>query len=165
MDALTYLWSAACLLGIPGREPAPAPVPRGRLIHDIGTDLRYVLGHPVLRPILLEGACTNLAIQLTVTMLPVVFVLQLGFSGAVLGGFLASGGVGLLAGAMAARPIGGRLGQGLESRLKVIVRVPGGSAPSGRLQRCGGEVSRLIGRLERLLRWSRRAGCRPGRSE
>jgi predicted MFS family arabinose efflux permease len=112
LDALTYLWSAACLLGIRGREPASAPVPRGRLTHDIRTGLRYVLGHPVLRPILLEGACTNLSIQLTVTMLPVVFIRQLGFSGAALGGFLASGGVGLLAGAMAARRIGGRLGQG-----------------------------------------------------
>ncbi|WP_141578898.1 MFS transporter [Actinomadura sp. WMMA1423] len=112
VDALTYLWSAACLLGIRAAEPGPAPGPRGRLIREMHDGLRYVLGHPVLRPILLEGACTNLSIQLTVTMLPVVFVRELGFSGAALGGFLASGGVGLLAGSMAARRVGRRLGQG-----------------------------------------------------
>lgn len=112
LDALTYVWSALCLVGIRPREPRPEPGPDRHLVREIRDGVRYVLRHPVLRPLVLEGACTNLSTRLSITMLPVVFVRDLGLSGGALGVFLMSGGVGLFAGSLVARRVGRLLGQG-----------------------------------------------------
>ena len=112
VDAASYLWSAACVLRIRRPEPRPEPKPDRHLIREILEGTRYVSGHPVLRPIALAGACTNFSVQLSVTMLPLVFTRELGLSGAALGLFLAVGGVGVFLGALAAPAVGRRFGQG-----------------------------------------------------
>ncbi|WP_445284686.1 hypothetical protein [Streptomyces sp. DSM 118148] len=67
------------------------------LLREVGEGLRYVLGHPVLRPALSEGA---------------------------LGAYLAAGGVGVFAGSTAARALGERLGQGRALWLVGLAAMP-----------------------------------------
>ncbi|MEU6236984.1 MFS transporter [Kitasatospora sp. NPDC047058] len=114
VDAASYLGSAWLLWRIRRPEPAPQPAPPGgrRLADEIRAGLRFVLGHPVLRPIALAGACTNLSLQLCQTMLPLLFARTLGLPDVATGLFLAVGGVGILLGSLLARPLARRLGAG-----------------------------------------------------
>ncbi|MBS2962955.1 MFS transporter [Actinocrinis puniceicyclus] len=107
-----YLWSALWLLRIRSAEPQSGPRREARLWREIGEGLRFVLGHPLLRPIALSATLTNLSVQISVVMLPVVFVRQLGLSDGVLGLYLTSGGAGVFLGTSCARAIGRRLGNG-----------------------------------------------------
>jgi predicted MFS family arabinose efflux permease len=61
-------------------------------------------------------------------MLPVVLVRGLGLSGTVLGLFLASGGVGLMAGSLAARPVVRWLGRGRALWISSLALAPAGFA-------------------------------------
>ena len=111
IDAASYLVSAWCVTRVRHREERPAPAER-RLWTDIGEGVRFVGGHPVLRAILLSGALVNLGIVLVLTMVPIVLVDELGLGAGVLGLFLASGGVGTLAGSLVARRLAARVGAG-----------------------------------------------------
>ncbi|GAA4611423.1 MFS transporter [Actinoallomurus liliacearum] len=111
LDAATYLGSAVFLLRVRRPEPRPRHAGTTALRRDIGEGVRYVFGHAVLRPIALAGTCTNLAIQLCQTMLPVVFV-RLGLPGGAIGVFFAVGGAGTLLGSLSARRLARRLGSG-----------------------------------------------------
>ncbi|GAA2818059.1 MFS transporter [Kitasatospora sp. CM 4170] len=112
VDAASYLWSAACLLRIRRPEPQPRRGADRGLAGEIGQGLRFVFGHPLLRPIALAGACTNLSIQLCQTMLPVLFVRELDLPGSAIGLFFAAGGVGVFLGSLSARWLARRLGAG-----------------------------------------------------
>ncbi|MER7461758.1 MFS transporter [Streptomyces sp. NPDC097981] len=112
VDAAGYLCSAVLLLRIRRPEPPSRP-PRGeRLSGEIGEGLRFVFGHPVLRPIALAGAVTNLSVQLCQTMLPVLFARELGLSNGVIGLFFAAGGLGVFIGSLSARRLARRFGAG-----------------------------------------------------
>lgn len=126
IDALSYVWSALCLAGVRGREPRPEAGAERRLVQETRDGVRYVLGHPLLRPIMFEGACTNLSTRLGVTMLPVVVVRELGLSAGTLGMLLASGGVGAFAGSLIARRVGRLLGQGRALWLTSLAMSPVG---------------------------------------
>ncbi|NDL58525.1 MFS transporter [Phytoactinopolyspora mesophila] len=107
-----YLISGLCLSGIRRREPeAPRPGER-RLWPQIREGLGFVLRHRILRPAALAGAATNLGMQLSLTMLPVVMIAGLALPESRLGLFLAAGGVGALVGALTAKRLGGVLGMG-----------------------------------------------------
>ncbi|GIH66724.1 MFS transporter [Microbispora siamensis] len=110
LDAITYVWSAVCLILIRTSDPVPARRPGRRLYQEIGEGLRFVFGDRLLNPLVLEAGLTNFAIQVYVTMLPVLFVRELGLSEGALGFFLALGGVGVFLGSMLARPLSARLG-------------------------------------------------------
>ncbi|WP_326560756.1 MFS transporter [Micromonospora sp. NBC_01796] len=110
--AIAYLASALRLTAI-RRTPAPPPPQRRvRLGAQIGAGLRHVFGNPELRALALTAALGNLGSQIVNTMLPVLFVRQLGLPAGLLGLFWAAGGAGLLLGARCARPIAARLGYG-----------------------------------------------------
>lgn len=117
LAAGAYLGSGLRLTGI--RRTAGA-VPAGdagagevlSLRKRIGEGLRHVLGNKRLRALALSASMANLGSSVINTMLPVVFVRELGMSSVALGLFWAVGGVGLLCGARCARPIAGRLGYG-----------------------------------------------------
>ncbi|MGW4439644.1 MFS transporter [Streptomyces sp. NPDC004596] len=94
------------------------------LLREVGEGLRYVLGHPVLRPALLEGACINAGAQMCFTLLPVLFLRDLHLSEGALGAYLAAGGVGVFAGSTAARALGERLGQGRALWLVGLAAMP-----------------------------------------
>ncbi|MFD0573636.1 hypothetical protein ACFQ0T_35955 [Kitasatospora gansuensis] len=94
--------------GLPAADPptrtAPAAAPGGRsLAGEIRQGLRFVFGHPLLRPLVLAAAAGNLSIQVCQTMLPVVFVQELELPESALGLFFATGGIGVFLGSLSAR--------------------------------------------------------------
>ncbi|MFL6125452.1 MFS transporter [Actinophytocola sp.] len=125
VDAVSYLVSAWCVLRVRHREPVPAPT-GARLWRDMTEGVAFVMRNRVLRAIALSGALVNLGIVLIVTMLPVVLVDELRVSPAVLGLFLASGGVGTLAGSLVARRLAHVIGAGRLSLLGSLVAAPCG---------------------------------------
>ena len=112
VTATGYLVSGGFLAAIRRREPKPTPTPGRKLSRQITEGLRFVVAHQVLRPIALAGATTNFGMQITITMLPVLFVAELGLPEGALGLFFAAGGCGALLGALTARRLGQWLGQG-----------------------------------------------------
>lgn len=122
LDAASYLVSAWCVVRIGHREEKPEV--RGRT--HVREGVRFVTAHPVLRAIAMGGALSNLGIVLVLTMLPVVLVDELGLSAGVLGLFLATGGVGMLAGSLLARGLAARFGAGRVVALASVVIAPFG---------------------------------------
>ncbi|MFI0462485.1 MFS transporter [Saccharopolyspora sp. 5N102] len=111
-DAISYACAAVAIGRIRGAR-VTTPVPRAsRVWPDVAAGVRHVLGNRLLRPMAVEGALTNFATTLTLTILPVLFVRELGISEWGLGLFLAIGGCGALAGAIGARALGERFGHG-----------------------------------------------------
>ncbi|MFJ1938710.1 MFS transporter [Kitasatospora sp. NPDC088160] len=149
--ALSHLGSALRLIGL-RRTPASEPIAdrgRGRgeggdgdadrgkgkgkgrgegggLGAQIAEGLRHVLGNRELRALALTAALTNLGFQLVNTLLPVLFVRELGLSAGALGLFWAVGGVGILLGSRCARPIAARLGYGRTLGLAGVCVAPAG---------------------------------------
>ncbi|WP_314220049.1 MFS transporter [Streptomyces zaehneri] len=107
-----YLVSALRLCALrPGDEP-PRPAPESRLGAQIAEGVRHVLGDRELRALALTAALGNFGSQIVTTMLPILFVRELGLSAGALGLFWGAGGLGLLLGAWCARPLAARLGHG-----------------------------------------------------
>ncbi|MFD5780315.1 MFS transporter [Streptomyces sp. NPDC058220] len=126
--ALTFLGSALRLTGMRATPAPPAPPP-GRATGmgaRIAEGVRHVLGNNELRALALTAALGNFGSQIINTMLPVVFVRELGFSGGALGLFWAVGGAGLLLGARCARPVAVRLGYGRTLGLAGLCLAPAG---------------------------------------
>lgn len=115
-DALSYVWSAVCVVLIRAPEP---PVQRrragaapSRLRAEIAEGVRYVWRHPYLRPIAACTAISNLFTSLTVAVFFTYAVRTLHLSAGTIGGVFAVGSVGFLLGAVVARPLAGRVGVG-----------------------------------------------------
>jgi predicted MFS family arabinose efflux permease len=109
-----YLVSALCLTrlrGISGAGSLDQERSTGFLTQ-VAQGVRHVLGGPELRALALTGALTNLGIQMINTMLPILFVRELGLSPGALGLFLASGGLGMFLGARVTRPVAEFFGYG-----------------------------------------------------
>ncbi|QKW09780.1 MFS transporter [Streptomyces sp. NA04227] len=126
--AVGYLASALRLTAL---RHVPAPVTKttgaaAGLGAQIREGLRHVLGNAELRALALTASLTNLGLQLINTMLPLLFVRELGLSPGVLGLFWASGGLGLLLGARCARPVSARLGFGRTLGLAGLCMAPAG---------------------------------------
>nr|BFE79591.1 hypothetical protein GCM10020093_021920 [Planobispora longispora] len=124
VDALSFLWSALCLRGITRPESPVARGERTSLWREVGQGLGMVAGHPILRAIALEGALTNLAIQIIQTMLPLLFVRELGLSPLWFGVFLSIGGAGFFLGSASASRLGRRLGESRAIWLTSVGIVP-----------------------------------------
>lgn len=112
--AVSHLASAVRLLWLrEGAAPAVrAEARREPLRAQIGAGVRHVLGNKELRALALTAAISNLGTQILNTILPVLFVRELGLSAGVLGLYWAAGGLGLLLGARCARAVAGRFGYG-----------------------------------------------------
>ncbi|MEV0824361.1 MFS transporter [Nonomuraea rubra] len=123
LDALSYLWSAAWLRGVPEPRPArkPAAEPMGR---QIAEGVRFLFGNPILVTALLQGTMANLAFPLCSVLLSVILVQGLGLPEWVLGAYLAAGGLGVLAGSSSAHAIDRRLGTGRAAWLASLVTTP-----------------------------------------
>ncbi|MFI1484917.1 MFS transporter [Streptomyces sp. NPDC020747] len=110
-------------------RPDQAPLAQGRtsgLRKQIGEGVRHVSGNAELRALALTAALTNLGSQIINTMLPVLFVRELGLPASALGLYWAAGGVGLLLGARCARPLAGRLGYGRTLGVMGLCLAPAG---------------------------------------
>ncbi|WP_217189158.1 MFS transporter [Streptomyces buecherae] len=123
--AVSYLASALRLIAI-RHTPAPRTGPTVRLRAQIAEGLRHVFGNPELRALALTAGLVNLGGQLINTMLPVLFVRDLGYPAGALGLFWAAGGVGLLLGARCARRAAALLGYGRTLGLAGLCVAPAG---------------------------------------
>ena len=124
VNAGTYLWSAACLVRLRYTEPQPVRKPGAHLWREVAEGIGFVARHPILRPLAVAGALTNLSVQLNVIIMPLVFVEMLHLSAGMLGLYLAVGGVGVFLGSVSARPIGGWLGHGRAMWVVGLVTAP-----------------------------------------
>ncbi|MBN6056439.1 MFS transporter [Nonomuraea sp. RK-328] len=127
LDALSYLWSAAWLRHVPETAPpqhAPEAAPAEGVGRQIAEGVRFLVGSPALVGMAAMGAMANLAFNLCSVLLPVLLVRQLGYPAWVLGAFLATGGLGSLAGSFAAHLFGRRLGAGRATLLVSLVTTP-----------------------------------------
>ncbi|MGP3932323.1 MFS transporter [Nonomuraea sp. KM88] len=123
LDALSHLWSAAWLRGVP--EPAAgATKDREPIGRQIGAGVRFLLGNSTLVAALFQGTMANLAFPLCSVLLPVLIVEELGYPAWVLGAYLAAGGLGTLAGSSAAHLFGRRLGTGRAAWLASLATAP-----------------------------------------
>ncbi|MFI9155346.1 MFS transporter [Streptomyces sp. NPDC053367] len=123
-SSLAYLASALRLTAIGARQKLPARAGGPRLRAQIAEGLRHVLGDPELRALALAAALTNFGAQMVNTMLPLLFVRELGLSAGALGLFWAVGGLGVLLGARCARPLAARLGHGRTLVLSGVLLAP-----------------------------------------
>ncbi|MFD9462003.1 MFS transporter [Streptomyces sp. NPDC060027] len=124
--AMGHLLSALRLTAIRRTPPPPPPRQATRLGPQVTEGLRHVFGNRELRALALASACSNLGSQIFNTMLPVLFVRELGLPEGVLGLFWAAGGVGLLLGARCAGIIARRLGHGRALHLVGLYMAPAG---------------------------------------
>lgn len=123
-NGLTFLWSALCLVRIPKVESRTAGRSGAGLWREVGEGVRFVFGHPLLRPIALTGTLNNLSVQISTVMLPVLLTRNLGFSPLSVGLFLSTGGAGVFLGTLSARRLGARLGYGRVMWLVGLATVP-----------------------------------------
>jgi MFS family permease len=111
-DAVSYLLSAAGIGAIGGREPRPARTGAPRLrARDLLDGWRYILGHPVLRPLFFNAMAVNGLIMVTEPLLAVLMLGRLGFAPWQYGLAFAAPCVGGLIGSRLARRIVARFGQ------------------------------------------------------
>jgi MFS family permease len=82
------------------------------LLHEIREGLRWVFGNPALRRIVGTTATSNLFNTITITMLPLFLLRELGFNAATLGLILSLGAVGGVLGAVATPHLVRRVGEG-----------------------------------------------------
>jgi MFS family permease len=124
LDAVSYLVSAAFLARMRSRETVAAPDPARSLRAEMAEGLRYVLGHPLLRPIALTTATGNLFSGVLAAVSVLFLARELGQPPAVIGLVLAAGSAGGLVGALTAgRWIRG-LGQGRTIVTALLVTGP-----------------------------------------
>ncbi|NUW40990.1 MFS transporter [Nonomuraea rhodomycinica] len=123
LDALSHLWSAAWLRHVP-EPPSGRAAPAEGVGRQIAEGVRFLLGNPVLVGMSVMGAMANLAFPLCSVLLPVLLVRQLGYPEWVLGAYLATGGLGALAGSFSAHLFGRRLGPGRATLLVSLAAAP-----------------------------------------
>jgi predicted MFS family arabinose efflux permease len=120
VDAASYLISGLLLLRSPVIEPAPPRESTRKIRAEAAEGLRWVYTHPMLRPLALSTHGWFLCSAVTNAVLVPFALRTLGISAFGLGLSLAAGGVGGLAGSLAATRLGARVGVG---RVVIACRV------------------------------------------
>ena len=110
-NAASFLVSAVCLLSIRAGPRQRTPVGRATTMRaEIAAGIGFIAGDRYLRPLTIYPAVANLAYSGS-TALVVVFLVRVdGLSSVAAGLLMATGGIGGLLGALAARRVAGRLG-------------------------------------------------------
>ncbi len=139
LDALSYLVSAATLARMRGPEPVPEPAPGRPLRTDMIEGLRYVLGHPLLRPIVVCTGTANLFGGVLTAVSVLFLARELALPAGVIGLVLAAGSVGGVVGALTAGAWIRRFGQG-----RVLVTVLPAAGPLMVLLPLGGTGAGLV---------------------
>jgi MFS family permease len=112
VDAVSYLFSAIGIGAIHGREPHPVRAEVARLrIGDLLEGWRYILTHPILRPLFFNTALVNGLIMATSPLVAVLMLGHLGFKPWQYGLAFGVPCVGGLIGSRLARPFVARFGQ------------------------------------------------------
>jgi MFS family permease len=126
LDAGSYLWSALFLRQIRRADDRMQRASRRPLLKDVLEGIKFVFGHPLLRPIALVGAGTNLFIEIGIVIMPLMYRRELGLSAGALGLFFAFGGIGVFLGSFTARRFGERFGDGPTLVVSGVVGTPFG---------------------------------------
>ncbi|MFF9378181.1 MFS transporter [Streptomyces griseoluteus] len=113
MDALTFLVSTACLLGISTPEDRPARQEKGAsLIREIGVGLRFLADDPYLRPMVIYGATLNLLLMGYQAVQVIFLVRTVGVSAGAVGVLVMCASLGGTLGALIATRLCRRWGTG-----------------------------------------------------
>lgn len=117
----TYLLSMLALLTIRDREEPKPRSDRRPLVVEIREGIAFVVSQPLLRRIVLTTGVGNLFTTMSLTMLPVLVLRELGLSPAVFGLATSVGAVGGILGALAAARLGRTIGEGTIIPVSAIV--------------------------------------------
>ena len=121
-DAISYLVSGALMWTLPRAErPRLARASMAQQIHE---GWRYVVQHPLMRPMMIDAAATNFAAGMLLTLTPLYVVRELGASPTAYGVVLASEGLGALIGASVGPSLGRGLGTGRLLLAAAVLSVP-----------------------------------------
>jgi MFS family permease len=112
VDAVAMGASALFYARIRKREPRPARHSDARLLREIGQGLRYVLGHRLLRAIVMCTGTYNFFSNVAFAMMVFFLRRTLGLGAGEIGLVLSALGIGGVAGALVARRFANWLGQG-----------------------------------------------------
>jgi predicted MFS family arabinose efflux permease len=112
-DAVSFAVSAASLIWIGAREPAPAPAgDQDGSLTRIRAGLAFTMGDPLLRALVGTSAISNLFDQWIFTLFTLFAARQLKLPAATIGLILSVGGAGAIVGSLLAGPVTARLGTG-----------------------------------------------------
>jgi MFS family permease len=123
-DAVSFAGSAVFVGLIRKREPRPERQPDAHLGREIVEGLRFVLGNRLLRSIAMCTGSSNLFSSISGAMLVVLLARDLRLPPGTIGLFFSLGAVGGLIGALTARRIAARIGQGPAIWIPVAVAGP-----------------------------------------
>jgi len=112
VDAISFVISAVCLLLIDAPEPAARSTGKRSIASDIHEGLYLVLGHRLIRPLMLAVAGYNFFAAIFVAVYTLFMVRELGLAPASIGAIVACGGVGGVVGGLLAEPVARRFGIG-----------------------------------------------------
>ncbi|MEU4245218.1 MFS transporter [Actinoplanes sp. NPDC026619] len=124
LDALSFAGSALFVSRIAAREQRPERRPDRHLGREILEGLRFVFGNPLLRAIALCISTFNLLSAAGTPMLVVLLARDLGLSPGTIGVFYSIASVGALAGALIARRVATRIGQGPAIWVPIAICAP-----------------------------------------
>ena len=122
IDAVSYLVSGALMWTLPRAERPQ--VARSPMLHQIREGWRYVVSHPVMRPMMIDAAATNFACGMLFALTPIYLIRELGASPTAYGVVLASEGLGALAGASFGPRLGRRFGTGRMLLAAAVLSIP-----------------------------------------
>jgi MFS family permease len=123
-DAASYLWSALWVGAIHRREPRPEAVAGADLIHEIREGVAFIAEHRILRSIAGCTATSNLWSSASEPILIVLLARNLDLSAGVIGMLFSAAAVGGLLGALTARRLANRIGQGPTIWLSIALSSP-----------------------------------------
>jgi MFS family permease len=112
LDALTYVVSALLLRAIAVPEPRPAPPTERGIARSIGEGLRALLGHQLLRPIVISSMAAGVCLNAITAVYILLATRQLGIGPGLVGLIFAAGGLGAIPGAILSGPASRRCGVG-----------------------------------------------------
>lgn len=112
LDAASFLVSAVLLRRIARPEPAVTPAGPVHIRGEIAGGLRMLLGHRLLRPIVISAVIDNFCVSGVVALFVLYASRDLDIAPLVLGLIFAARGIGAVPGAMLSRPVAERYGVG-----------------------------------------------------
>jgi MFS family permease len=112
VDAASYVLATLSLFVIGTREPRPQRAGGGKMLREMGDGFRVTVANRYLRATAFQSGWFNLWEQVVLTLFLLYGTHQLHLSPALLGLIVTLGGVGAVAGSLAAGPAGRRLGVG-----------------------------------------------------
>ena len=112
IDAVSFLVSAVLLRRIETPEPPVDTQPSRGVRHDVEVGLRALLGHRLLRPIVLASITDSIFLKGIAAIFVLYATRELEISPVMLGVILAVGGIGAIPGALLSAPAARRFGVG-----------------------------------------------------